>query len=268
MRLLLLTLACSLTAFAQIEVGPALPQAHAHNDYEHARPLLDALAQGFTSVEADVYLIEGKLLVGHNREDLKADRTLSALYLDLLKELAAGRNSIFDHDQTLTLLIDFKTEAQATYDALRLVLGNYREMLTAFENGQTKTNAVTVIISGNRPRETLLSEKSRFAAYDGRLSDLGKRNIPVSFMPLVSDNWTAHFTWKGDGPFPADQREKLKSLVTQTHTENRKLRFWGAPDTEPAWNELRDAGVDLINTDNLIGLAKFLRKSPSPAVRQ
>src|SRR6478672_5812077 len=38
------------------EVVP-LANAHAHNDYEHARPLYDALDQGFTSVEADVYTV-------------------------------------------------------------------------------------------------------------------------------------------------------------------------------------------------------------------
>ncbi len=33
-----------------------LSQAHAHDDYEHDRPLLDALEHGFTSVEADIWL--------------------------------------------------------------------------------------------------------------------------------------------------------------------------------------------------------------------
>ncbi|NVJ48512.1 MAG: hypothetical protein HWE07_15355, partial [Cytophagia bacterium] len=43
-----------------------LPRAHAHNDYEHERPLFDALENGFTSVEADVYLIDGELYVYHD----------------------------------------------------------------------------------------------------------------------------------------------------------------------------------------------------------
>ena len=38
-----------------IQVVP-LPNAHAHNDYEHKRPLFDALDHGFCSVEADVFL--------------------------------------------------------------------------------------------------------------------------------------------------------------------------------------------------------------------
>jgi len=35
-----------------------LTQAHAHNDYAHARPLFDALDQGFCSVEAYIFLLD------------------------------------------------------------------------------------------------------------------------------------------------------------------------------------------------------------------
>src|SRR4051795_874708 len=63
-----------------------LPQAHAHNDYEHARPLLDALDHGFCSVEADIWLMPEGLLIGHDRKDLRPNRTLQALYLDPLRE--------------------------------------------------------------------------------------------------------------------------------------------------------------------------------------
>ncbi|MEI6356987.1 MAG: hypothetical protein WCP53_07785, partial [Verrucomicrobiota bacterium] len=66
--------------------APPLPRAHAHNDYAHQRPLLDALDNGFCSVEADIYLVDGQLLVAHDRKDLKPGRTLQALYLDPLRE--------------------------------------------------------------------------------------------------------------------------------------------------------------------------------------
>src|ERR1043165_7084012 len=59
-----------------------LANAHAHNDYEHARPLLDALDHGFASVEADVWLVNGRLLVAHDEEAVRPDRTLQSLYLD------------------------------------------------------------------------------------------------------------------------------------------------------------------------------------------
>ncbi|HVK59238.1 MAG TPA: hypothetical protein VM735_10685, partial [Candidatus Kapabacteria bacterium] len=103
------------TAAAEVSVGDALPQAHAHNDYEHDRPLLDALAQGFTSVEADIYLVEGSLLVAHDKEDLDPKKTLSALYLEPLKRLADDKKSVFKSGESLTLLIDFKSEAAPAY---------------------------------------------------------------------------------------------------------------------------------------------------------
>ena len=64
----------------------ALPAAHAHNDYLHKRPLLDALAHGFCSDEADIFLVDGVLLVAHEIASLDKRRTLKALYLDPLLE--------------------------------------------------------------------------------------------------------------------------------------------------------------------------------------
>jgi len=43
-----------------------LPNAHSHNDYERGCPLVDALDHGFTSIEADVLYIYGRLYVGHD----------------------------------------------------------------------------------------------------------------------------------------------------------------------------------------------------------
>src|SRR5713226_3075846 len=63
-----------------------LTNVHAHNDYEHTRPLFDALDHGFCSVEADIFLVKDRLLVGHTSKDLRPDRTLEKLYLDPLRE--------------------------------------------------------------------------------------------------------------------------------------------------------------------------------------
>jgi hypothetical protein len=47
--------------------------------------------------------------------------------------------------------------------------------------------------------------------------------------------------------------------VARAHPQGRRVRFWGAPDNETFWRAMRTADVDLINTDNLAGLEKFLR---------
>ena len=65
-----------------------LIHAHAHNDYEHTHPLFDALDHGFASVEADIHLVDGQLLVAHSRSEVNPERTLQALYLDPLRARA------------------------------------------------------------------------------------------------------------------------------------------------------------------------------------
>src|SRR5581483_11309861 len=77
---------CGANGLAADPAVKPLVQAHAHNDYEHARPLLDALDHGFCSVEADIWLAPDGLLIGHDKKDLKPGRTLESLYLDPLRE--------------------------------------------------------------------------------------------------------------------------------------------------------------------------------------
>jgi hypothetical protein len=248
-----------LLAFAACaRAAEPLPQAHAHNDYEHKRPLLDALDHGFCSVEADIYFTNGALLVAHDADKVDPKRSLEALYLDPLRQrVKQNGGSVYSNGPSLMLLIDFKTEAKPTYTALRPVLEKYRDMLTKFAATETRTGAVTVVLSGNRPIQTVASERERFVAIDGRLPDLDEAPSP-HLVPLISDNWTKYFQWRGQGVLSENERSKLKAFVERAHAEGRKIRFWAVPDTEPGWRVMREAGVDLINTDDLAGLQKFL----------
>lgn len=267
------TVACfllsALLALAPMRAAEPAPllQAHAHNDYEHTRPLLDALDQGFGSIEADIYLVEGRLLVAHNLKDVKPGRSLEALYLDPLRARVrqnAGR--VYRGGPTITLLVDVKTEAVATYAALHAVLENYAEMLTSFRDGVVQPGAITVILSGNRARAALGAQSLRYAALDGRIEDLAG-NASAALVPWVSDNWTKVFGWKWTGPMPDADRAKLRELVTQAHSQGRRIRFWNTPDTPAAWRLLRDANVDLINTDHLAALREFLLGAAAPGSR-
>ncbi|MGP3968119.1 phosphatidylinositol-specific phospholipase C/glycerophosphodiester phosphodiesterase family protein [Streptomyces sp. 6N223] len=250
--------------------GPApLPRAHAHNDYEHDRPLLDALSHGFTSVEADIWLVDGELLVAHDAVDLDPSRTLRSLYLDpLLERVIAGRGSVYrGYDVSLQLLIDIKNTGEATYLELARQLRRYRALFSsATDDGRVRTRAVTAVISGDRAaRVPMEAEWLRYAFYDGRLEDLAADEpAPASFIPLISSNWTSSFTWQGVGPFPPAERELLHRIVGTAHSRGQRVRFWATPDTPGAardavWRELLAADVDHVNTDDLAGLEAFLR---------
>jgi len=242
-----------------------LPRAHAHNDYEHPRPLIDALDHGFCSVEADIWLVEGALLVAHDLKDVHPLRTLQALYLEPLRQrVQAGQGAVIAGADGFTLLVDLKSEAEATYRVLRRVLDDYHTILTRFTATTTTPGPVTVILSGNRPIATVAAEESRRCAIDGRLPDLTADPLPsVHLMPLVSQSWAPTFHYFVDGELPDADRVRLREVVSLAHAQGRRIRFWAVPDQAFAWSELHDAGVDLINTDNLAGLRDFLTTLPS-----
>ena len=240
-----------------------LAQAHAHNDYRHERPLLDALAHGFTGVEADIWLVGGDLYVAHDRDETTPQRTLRRLYLDPLRNrVRKNGGHVYANGPQLTLLIDIKSDAAATYKVLDSVLAEYKDIFTCFGPDGRSDKAVLAVISGNRPYELMASQKIRYAGYDGRLANLGS-DVPADLIPLISDRWTAHFKWTGEGEIPAGERRKLREIVRKAHDKGRRVRFWATPDRpsparEALWRELTAAGVDLINTDDLEGLQKFL----------
>lgn len=237
-----------------------LVHAHAHNDYAHVHPLTDALDQGFCSVEADIFLVDGELRVGHNREDLRPGRTLERLYLDPLQaRVKAHHGHVYDRKSPFTLLIDIKEDGRAVYEELRKRLPKYADVLTSYDasrRNKVRSGAITVVLSGDRPAEVLRAEEKRLAFVDGHLDEIpSERSDWLS--PLVSDNFEARFKWRGVGPMSPKDRATLKASVAKAHRTGAKLRFWGAPDNETTWRTLYSAGVDVINTDDLAGLRRF-----------
>lgn len=241
------------------------PRAHAHNDYQHPRPLMDALAEGFCSVEADIFLVNGELLVAHEPSELSPQRTLEALYLNpLLERIREMGGRVYPQGPQFTLLIDFKSEGAATYEALRKQLTRYREMLVPHADGPLGTGgrpsaAVQIIISGDRPIAAIQADPERLVGIDGRLSDLDS-TLSADLMPMISDRWPTHFRWRGQGAFPAQERQRLRQIVEQAHAAGRRVRFWATPELPAVWDALLTAGVDHINTDQLMELRMHLSK--------
>ena len=103
---------------------------HSHNDYWRDVPYYSALSVGAVSIEADVWLYNGTLHVGHERGALTKERTFESLYinpiLDTLRRQnptnssflsTATKNGVFDTDvaQTLYLFVDVKTDGALTW---------------------------------------------------------------------------------------------------------------------------------------------------------
>jgi hypothetical protein len=266
--LVAITVASACGSVTEETITP-LPQAHAHNDYLHDRPLLDALDHGFCSVEADVHLVGGALLVAHDLDKTDPSRTLQSLYLDpLLARAKSNDGRVYPDGPEFTLLIDFKSDGAETYRVLQQVLEPYIEMLTEFDGNIKSPRAVSVIISGNRPVDLISANTVRHVAIDGRPVDLDD-DPPASLYPLISQNWTALFEWRGEpGAFSENERVKLRSLVDRAHSQGRRIRLWATPESPVVWQELEAAGIDHINTDHLEDLQNFLlHETPETAAR-
>ena len=102
---------------------------HSHNDYWRDVPFYSALSVGAVSVEADVWLYNGTLHVGHEQGALTSERTFQSLYINPILDTlhrqnpdssflaAPTHNGVFDTDgkQTLYLFVDLKTEGTTTW---------------------------------------------------------------------------------------------------------------------------------------------------------
>jgi len=229
------------------------PNAHAHNDYVHLRPLREALENGFASVEADVHLQHGKLLVAHDRTNADSP-TLERLYFIPLDSLVKSNNgSVYAGSKTpFYLMIDIKTEGEATYQALKELLSHYPRL-------QCKPGscAIKIFLSGERPLAVMMKEGYAGFGIDGRPEDIGKETA-VDLMPVISDTYKNWSTWKAQTPPEYKDLQRIKDLAKRVHAEGKKLRLWAIPDNESSWQELLNAGVDFINTDHLHELNIFL----------
>jgi hypothetical protein len=251
------TVAWSLQCSAVDKLVP-LTRAHAHNDYEHRRPLLDALDQGFCSVEADIFLVDGELRVAHSRAGIRPGRTLQSLYLDPLRaRIEKNGGQVYPGNRQFVLLVDIKEDGARVYGELRRVFEGYASILTRFDDEKITPGAITVYLSGDRPFDLVAADHSRYCALDGRIADLDK-NPPVALYPLISESWSDVFRWNGKGKFPETDRAKLLEIVNRTHAQGRQLRFWATPDRPEGWKVLYEAGVDWLNTDRLPEMQQFL----------
>ena len=111
-----------------------LRRAHAHNDYQHDRPLEDAADLGFTSVEVDVFPGEGRLLVAHHVLELIFRRTFEDLYLKPLIARLEASGSVLGHPLAeqggFLLLVDAKDDGEAVLALLEEKLSPHRRWLT------------------------------------------------------------------------------------------------------------------------------------------
>lgn len=235
-----------------------LTNGFSHNDYWRKRPLYDALQNGYSWVEADVYVRRKRLVVTHMLPFFKKRRTLDRLYLE---PLLTGRDRRGDSlpDVPVTLLVDIKSKSRRTYRALDALLQKYQSIITSCDSGVVTRRKVTIVVSGKKPVSMIRSQQCRrvFIDEDLRRCDRDSSTAPVSLM--ASCRYSRLLRWTGKGDMPAAERIRLCNYVKTAHRNDEKVRLWAAPENAQVWRALLDCGVDLINTNQLIKLKTFLQ---------
>lgn len=259
LALLLLLFAACPPVLPAVDAGPTFPPTykHAHNDYEHARPLLDALDQRFESVEADVWLDGMDLGVSHTGAPFKG--SLKGLYLDpLAARVAANGGSVHGDGKPFFLWLDLK---QSDPKLLDLVAAQLElPFITRFDDaGEAQAGAVTVILTGDAGGKQALVNRAAPRPYT-RDSNSYSPNDPAGDgkWSAYAVNYYSFLQWDGNGSIPAAQKRQLENLVNGAHALKRKLRIYANPDTPSYWKAARDAHADFVGGDDLAGIAAAL----------
>jgi len=157
------------------------------------------------------------------------------------------------------LWIDIKFESKKAYKKLREQLYAFREMLTYYENGQLHQGKVLVILSGERPFKELLKDPLQLMTLDGRPEDLEKE-YPTHLMPFISENAAKVSGEEDYAKVGVEEFQRVKTFIDKTQAQGKKTRLWATPEDEALWGQLLEMGIDLINTDDLPRLRRFLLK--------
>jgi hypothetical protein len=243
-----------LVSLCTVYCGPAkrytVANAHSHNDYLNAKPFTNAYNEGFGSIEADVFPVNGVLVVAHKKEEIQPKNTLKALYLDPLLSMLKA-----DSSRRLNLLVDVKEN----YKTALALLEKELQPLKPYLSTPAKSKNITISISGERPAPSEYRVYPDFIFFD---DDLKRPHGPEEWkrVNLVSLPFDKITEWKGEGSIPRQDRQKLKHKIDSVHAAGKPIRFWAAPDTKEAWKQQVKLGVDLIGTDKINDLGTYLKK--------
>lgn len=220
---------------------------HAHNDYEHNIPFVQAYQLGFGSIEADVILEKDTLYVGHQHSDLYT----RPLYFerDYVLPLSRALQQQKDSSRTVILLIDLKTEAVTTLNKVISIIERYSQL--------TVSSSVQFVITGNQPAPSAFEQYPSFIFFDGNINNPEHLRYPDR-IALFSDNFKNYSDWKGKGRIRPGEKQALNAVIEKAHAFHKRIRFWGCPDNAHTWSTFMKMQIDYINTDQVEKFARFI----------
>lgn len=238
----------------------ALLPAYSHNDYRNAAPLATALRLGYRGVEADVISSGGRLLVGHDRAELRAERDLESLYLKPLADRLRDRGSLLEGGEPFRLFVEFKTPDPRGPDALRALLARHSELVRTAPSGAPPPLAV-IVVGGTRPSAVDASVSPPLLRFEADLRDSTNARVMLrlGLLGMVSLDARRLPRWSGGAPATERWRDALHRLIGLKREGSGVIaRVHHAEPRAELYAFLLDSGVDLIGTESLERTARVL----------
>ncbi|TGZ80559.1 hypothetical protein EX30DRAFT_320090 [Ascodesmis nigricans] len=260
---------------------------HSHNDYWRQIPLFMALTVGAMGVEADVWVFEDELYVGHDAPSLSRNRTFRGLYVDPLRKLLDRMNSVPEIEvrdtedtgkektlrgvydsapsQTLHLYIDLKTPGATTLPVVLSHLAPLRtptNYLTYFNGTHVVPGPITIHLTGSTPFDLFLASSPsthRDYFFDAPLDELDSGLYNSTTCIMASGAFyksVGKVKWGVGGGVTEEMKRKVRSQVGAAHERGIGIRYWGTPGwpvstRNEVWRVLVREGVDLLNADDI-----------------
>jgi ferredoxin-fold anticodon binding domain-containing protein len=231
-------------------------QAHSHDDNRQLKPFHEACDQQFGSIETDITLKDGVLYAVSHETDVSPDRTFNKLYVrPILERLDKNGGQIYpQNDIALQLLIDIKSPAVETLNALVSELEKHREIIG-------KNTTLKIVVSGNIPVPELFEQYPAYISFDGS-PYVNYTPEQLERIALMSQSFSKYTRWNGEGTLPKNEKKLISKVVQKSHDLGKKFRFRDTPDNINTWKTMMSLQVDYLDTGKVIQMGDYLRTAP------
>jgi len=266
-----------------LTAGVVPKRFHSHKDYQQNLPLLTALSYGASSVDADVWEVDGQLLLGDKQSKVTPKRNLKNIYLDQLDWLLGDANQVRMGNSTcgvyatapylpLQLVIRVLSDGSSGYELLKQTIqpfykaGYLSTYNTSDPNAGLVFGPVTVIAAGNVPVSKVVDgdpdDPIRYIFFDAPLDNIDDPNVnyTTTLSPIAAAPWgsTIGLRWL----IPSLARKKIKYYVDQAHARGIQARFFDTPSIpkwarNKVWQMLLDEGADWLSVNDLCDAGSF-----------
>ena len=247
-----MTVACSSSKTARLQTWLPQPAIHSHNDYDQQEPFYGAFRAGAASIEADVFLVDGQVMLGH---DSPTRRSVRESYLNPIREaFRKNGGSVYPKGRGLQLLVDLKDGAPSLVALQQRIEAEYKECFDVRHN----PGAARLVITGDKIKPNEFRLYADFVFFDSR-PGAELTDEQLERVAMVSDYFGSYSKWKGNGTMKAEDQQKLSKVIEQAHAKGKKVRFWAFPDNPNAWRTAVEMGIDFVNTDHPADVAEYFQ---------